>query len=211
MVSSRSLLGLAVLAMLVGCGTRPAPGIARGQALYDGCLSCHGVDGSGNQAVGAPAIAGLPQWYVEAQLTKFKGGIRGWHPDDTNGLKMRPMMLTLVDEDDLKSVAQYVSGLAPVNNKVSSVEGDAAVGKASYAVCGACHGVDGKGNELIKAPPLANASDWYLLGQLEKFKGGLRGTHPKDTSGAQMRAAVGVLPDETAMKNVVAYIDTLHN
>lgn len=210
-MSIRSFLTLAVVAVISGCGKKPAPGIAHGQALYDGCTSCHGADGAGDQAVGAPAIAGLPQWYVEAQLHKFKGGIRGWHPDDVTGLKMRPMATTLVDDADISSVSQYVAQMKPISGAMATVSGDASKGKASYAVCAACHGQDGKGNEVVKAPPLANGSDWYMLAQLDKFKGGLRGTHPKDLSGAQMRAAVGVLPDEAAMKDVVAYMATLQH
>jgi len=209
MASSRNLLGLAILAVLSACG-KPAPGVARGKVLFYGCLSCHMEDGSGNAAVGAPAIAGLPKWYIEAQLHKFKSGYRAWLPGDTNGLKMRPMTLTLVDDADVTSVAQYIASMPPVAHPVATVSGDATAGKATFAVCGSCHGPDGKGNEAVHGPPLITTGDWYLAGQLTKFKSGLRGTHPADQTGATMRAVTGVLTDQTAINNVVAYIDTLH-
>ena len=33
----------------------------------------------------APTIAGLDQWYVEAQLKNYKSGLRGLHAEDTAG------------------------------------------------------------------------------------------------------------------------------
>ena len=62
--------------------------------------------------------------------------------------------------------------------------GDADLGKVYYATCAACHGPDGKGNELLGAPPIEHANDWYLLTQLEHFKSGVRGAEPRDTTGA---------------------------
>ena len=52
-------------------------------------------------------------------------------------------------------------------------------------------------------------SDWYLVIQLEKFRTGLRGRHPDDIYGAQMVPFSMTLPDEEAMRDVVAYINTL--
>jgi len=89
--------------------------------------------------------------------------------------------------------------------------GDVASGQAKYAVCLACHGPDGRGNEALHAPPLADRADWYMLAQLRKFKSGMRGAHPQDTYGAQMRAMAMTLADEQAMHDVVAYIKTLES
>ena len=44
---------------------------------------------------------------------------------------------------------------------------------------------------------------------LNKFKKGIRGTNPRDTTGATMRPMSMILADEQAMKNVVAHISTL--
>ncbi|MDP7614852.1 MAG: c-type cytochrome, partial [SAR324 cluster bacterium] len=48
--------------------------------------------------------------------------------------------------------------------------GDAAKGKAAYAVCLACHGADGMGNKALNSPQIAGQSTWYLERQLKNFK-----------------------------------------
>ncbi len=201
---SRSLVVLALVASM-GCAQKPNTP----EALFGNCVSCHGAQGAGNQQLGAPPIAGMPAWYVEAQLTKFKEGYRGYHGDDVNGLKMRPMTLSLANEEEVKAVAGYVAGLPTTSAAATVTDGNAQNGQARYALCASCHGDKGQGNEAVKAPPLNESADWYLLRQLQNFKGGVRGAHPKDITGAQMRAIIGTLPDEQAMKDVVAYIQTL--
>ncbi len=61
----------------------------------------------------------------------------------------------------------------------------------------------------MNSPVLAGTDDWYLLAQLTAFKSGARGSHPADRTGKQMQAMARVLPDEQAMRNVVAFIGTL--
>lgn len=204
-MSSRSLIGLALILASFGCAQKPNTAVA----LYGNCVSCHKEDGSGDQVIGAPPIAGMPAWYVEAQLHKFKGGQRAYHGDDINGLKMRPMTLSLADDDEIKKVSEYVSQLSPVEVAATMSGGDATAGQGRYALCASCHGADGKGNDVVKSPPLNHSADWYLMTQLKNFKGGIRGAHKEDITGAQMRAIIGTLPDEQAMKDVVAYIQTL--
>lgn len=202
-----ALLGSAAL-LATGCASTPAAGVGRGEVLYGRCLPCHGADGSGNQQVGAPAIAGLPEWYLLEQLAKFRDGVRAYHPDDVTGLRMRPMMLSLADDYDLQGMAAFVASLPPVE-LAPVVEGDAAKGQVGYATCVACHAADGSGNEAMKAPPLKHLPDWYVVAQVEKFKAGIRGAHPKDVTGAQMRGMAMTLADEQAIRNVAAYIQSL--
>jgi cytochrome c553 len=193
----------------VGCAGEPRQGIARGAELYDTCQPCHGTRGEGNAVVGAPAIAGLPRWYVEAQLDKFKKGVRGAHPDDVHGALMRPMARTLNHEGDAGSVAEYVAKL-PATRAAATLGGDANAGATRYnGVCVACHGPDGKGNEALSSPSLVGQADWYMLHQLQKFKSGMRGAHPEDISGSQMRAMSMTLESDQAMLDVIAFIRTL--
>lgn len=201
------LLPILLLAWIAGCDV--GQGEARGRARFNNCSPCHGQDGAGNRDLGAPAIAGLPAWYVEAQLRSFQDGVRGAHPSDDAGLRMRPMARTLRGNDDIVTVAAYVEHLQGPKPE-SRVVGDAAKGKSLYQTCAACHGERAEGKKDQAAPDLVKTSDWYLLGQLEKFKKGIRGTVPGDAKGAQMRAAVATLADEAAMKDVIAYIQTLH-
>lgn len=86
--------------------------------------------------------------------------------------------------------------------------GDAQAGEASYAPCAACHGQNGEGNLALNAPKLAGMDSWYLRRQLQNYKPGIRGSDPSDVLGAQMRGMAATLADDTAIRNVVAYIAT---
>lgn len=202
-----ALAGLLVVA-LAACDTTPEMGLARGEALFDTCAPCHGPAGAGNRELGAPAIAGLPQWYLEHQLEKYENGWRGAHPMDTVGLKMRSMANALDLEGDRASVAEYVAQMPAVAATRVLEVGDAQAGQQTYQTCLACHGPDGRGVRDVNSPPLVGQHDWYLLAQLQKFKSGWRGTHPEDIWGATMRPNAMLL-DQAAMENVVAYISTL--
>jgi cytochrome c553 len=180
----------------------------RGKALFGLCISCHGQNGQGDQTIGAPAIAGLPEYYIETQLQNFMSGGRGRHPNDDNGNRMRPMARTLAKED-VKIVATYVSSLNTFPS-VATVNGNAANGRAYYAVCISCHGQKGEGNPTVKAPPLKWTNDWYLVHQLINFKTQVRAYDPTlDTMGTAMRGMAGTLPDEQAMKDVITYAQSL--
>ena len=191
-----------------GCELYPEPGIEKGEELFENCSPCHGSLGEGNPEIEAPAIAGLPQWYVEDQLNSFQAGWRGMHASDLPALRMRPMAETLNKEGDVASVASYVASLTPVQ-PASTLDGNAGRGAERYAlVCATCHGETGLGSELQRAPPLLNIDDWYLLAELENYRSGARGAHPDDVWGTNMRSNSIALSDE-AMKDVVAYVQTL--
>lgn len=201
---------IAAAAVFAGCAGLSQSGGDRGRLVYDTCIPCHGKDGSGNMALRAPSIAGLPDWYVTTQLKNFKADIRGASPDDNEGHRMRPMARTLHRPGDLEAVAHYVSSLPPVWAKPMYAHGDRAAGEQQYtSICITCHGPEGRGNKDMGSPPLVAQADWYMVAQLQKFQSGMRGTHPDDVFGAQMRAMSMTLTDTTAMHDVVAYIKTL--
>ena len=52
-------------------------------------------------------------------------------------------------------------------------------------------------------------TDWYLARQLQNFKDGVRGTHPSDFYGFQMGLMANTVHDEQAIKDIIAYINTL--
>jgi cytochrome c553 len=204
-----------VLVLIAAAASWAAPAVAqnaeRGAELFELCARCHGAAGEGNQLFLAPAIGGMPLWYIEAQLTKFREGGRGAHFDDIPGMRMRPMALSLRTEhgDDLKDVAAYVASL-PVHKPAPTLEGgDATRGATHYAVCQACHGMKGEGVPATNAPPVANQSDWYLLSSIQRFKSGARGSSPTDANGAVMRGMAAILQDEQAMKDVIAHMTSL--
>lgn len=197
-----------LLASVLGC-LEPADPKLRAAELAESCTPCHGDDGGGNPRVLAPAIAGLPQWYIEAQLMKFRSVKRGYHFDDLAGLRMRPMALSMPTEDDVKLVSQHFAEMHRPAALPTLQGGNAEKGKTLYITCTACHGADGMGNKALNAPQLAGGDDWYMLEQLLKFKTKQRGDPAIDPVGGTMQAMVGTLPDEQAMKDVIAYIKTL--
>ena len=199
--------------LLFACQTQPEldviPSVAQGEDLYGvWCSGCHGANGQGNPSSKAPAIAGLPEWYLENQLIGFQAGFRGIHEEDLSGQTMQRMsIVALAEKGDLPSVAQYVSSL-PTTWPEPTIEGDSELGKQPYQVCAACHGLDGQGNQQLSAPPIVQLDDWYLIQELENFRVGARGVHPGDTWGTVMRQ-IAIALEEVSMENVVAYIQTL--
>ena len=201
--------GALTLGLVAGCGQTQTKA-ERGASLFRTCTPCHGQNGGGNLELRAPAVAGLPEWYIERELDKFQHDIRGANPDDNEGARMRPMARTLYQPGDVAAVAAYVAALPPVPSPRTYHDGDVANGQMRFStICATCHGPDGKGNVALGAPRLVGQWDWYMAAQLRKFQSGMRGTHPADTLGAQMRAMSLSLEDSTAIHNVVAYIKTL--
>jgi cytochrome c553 len=151
----------------------------------------------------------MDEWYLRAQLEKFRSGARGTHPHDVAGMRMRPMSLSLRNDEELAAVAAYVASLPPVLPVATLHGGDAARGQALYAPCAACHGPDAAGIQPLNGAPLRASNDWYLLRQMQNFRSGVRGTNAKDASGSLMRPMSMTLADEQAILDVLAYISTL--
>lgn len=179
-----------------------------GANQYKLCHQCHGDRGEGNMLVGAPAVAGLPAWYTEAQVKKFQDGSRGAHPRDEGGLRMRPMS-RMVKAEDLSAVAAYIEAMPAVKPE-PTIKGNAFKGKELYAPCSACHGQKAEGNPTVHAPPLRHINDWYLFTQMQNFRHGIRANDPaKDPTGAAMVPMAKMLQDDKAIHDVLSYIQTI--
>ena len=194
------LLAAAVLACLASA--------AGAENKFDYCLLCHGAAANGNAGIRAPKLSGVEPWYLTRQLENFASGIRGTPGGDDSGHEMGPVGMRVKQEGTLDAAVAFVGSL-PSKKPAPTIAGDVAHGKKLYAACTACHGAAGKGNAQLQAPALAARSDWYLVTQLKNFRDGLRGADGRDTFGAQMRAIVTSLPDDKAITDVVAYINTL--
>jgi cytochrome c oxidase subunit 2 len=200
---------LTIAALLVSSNQAFAVGdAAAGMTLYATCAVCHGLQAEGNEELRAPKLAGQADWYLTRQLRNFKAGIRGADKMDTYGQQMAPMAATLVDDNAIANVAAFVKSLpdTPVETKVT---GDAARGKAAYAACATCHWRKAEGMQAMDAPRLAGMSDWYLVQQLQNFRSGLRGKHPKDAYGMQMSPMAATLASDQAINDVIAYINSI--
>jgi cytochrome c oxidase subunit 2 len=180
---------------------------AAGKQLYAVCATCHGLQAEGNPALHAPKLSGQGDWYLQRQLKYFKQGTRGTHDQDVFGKMMAPMAATLGDDAAIDNVSAYIKTL-PDNPAPATVDGYAKDGQKSYVTCAACHGSDGRGNQAMNAPRLAGMSDWYLITQLNNFKHGIRGAHPKDMYGPQMASMAATLANDQAIDNLVSYINT---
>jgi len=170
------------------------------------CTTCHGTEGKGNEGIQAPRLAGMEGWYLRRQLENFRAGIRGTHPMDREGIVMQPM--ANLSDESMADIVEWVGGWPYVPAEVT-ITGDAAAGRSLYGVCATCHGDQAQGNVAMGAPALAGQNDWYLVTQLKNFVAGYRGKHAGDAYGQQMAAMVSGLGNETAILNVVSYINTL--
>ncbi len=98
-------------------GAVPAPTLdgdaTAGRRLYRTCSYCHGADGAGIQALNAPRLAGVQDWYLARQLENFRGGIRGRHHEDLYGWQMAELSRTLRSEAAVKDVVAYIATLPP--------------------------------------------------------------------------------------------------
>lgn len=88
--------------------------VVQGEKIYRGgiaamgvpaCSGCHGPAGSGIPAM-FPRLAGQHGDYIVAELTKFRNGERANDPG-----KMMQMVAMKMSDQDMKAVAEYISGL----------------------------------------------------------------------------------------------------
>ena len=118
---------------------------AIGERLFmNNCAQCHGSDAHGSR--GFPNLTdndwmygGSPENITET-ITAGRVGM------------MPPMGAALGTDDDVKNVANYVLSLSNSTHDASR----AALGKEKFAICAACHGVDGQGNQALGAPNLTD-------------------------------------------------------
>lgn len=96
-------------AALKGAPTQ-AQDVAARSAAFDACASCHGPNGEGIEAMGAPRIAGQSAWYIDLSIRQFRDGARGYAPNDTFGQQMAAAAKGLSDAE-IASLATQVEGM----------------------------------------------------------------------------------------------------
>ena len=79
--------------------------------------------------------------------------------------------------------------------------GDAAAGKAKFAVCSGCHGATGAGNAALGYPKLAGQSAADIAGKLNGYKSGARQNATMQAMTAGLSAA--------DIDNIAAYVGTM--
>jgi len=124
--------------------------LALGRSLFlNNCINCHGSDARG--ATGFPNLTdndwlhgGEPQNIVDS-ITLGREGVM-------------PALGDALGAQGVDETLAYVLSLSGRPEPADKVE----AGKARFVVCAACHGVDGKGNQVIGAPNLTD--DIWLYG-----------------------------------------------
>tara|TARA_Y100001954_G_scaffold234891_1_gene291384 strand:- start:2341 stop:2955 length:615 start_codon:yes stop_codon:yes gene_type:complete len=87
---------------------------ARGEDYYINiCSACHGGIAQGNDALGAPALAGVNDWYLKSSYESYLDGLRGTHPDDFYGAQMARLAPALANSDDINDVIAFIATLPP--------------------------------------------------------------------------------------------------
>ena len=168
-----------------------------GQRVFaENCATCHGPDGQGGKG-----YANLRDdiWLWGGSLDQIHHtlsvGIRSGAEDRTSMMPAygRDQMLKA---DQVNDLTQYVLGLSgrPANAAA------AARGGVSFAEqCAACHGADGKGQQLVGAPNLTD-NEWLYGGTAQAIRDQI------------WNGRAGVMPawqdrlDPTTLKAVAVYI-----
>jgi cytochrome c553 len=90
--------------------------LANGMLLFqERCMECHRYNASGEMAFGSPPLVGRQDWYLLAQLRKFKNLHRGSVKGDGKGAKMVQIAtLFIEDEAAMKNVVSYILTLNPM-------------------------------------------------------------------------------------------------
>jgi len=84
-------------------------------------------------------------------------------------------------------------------------------GALLFETCKTCHGEKGEGNIDIQAPSINGLPEWYLISTLTKFKDGVRGAHPDDLRGLNMRPIARALKGKEEIKAVAKYVESLNH
>lgn len=116
-----------------------------GRRLFlQNCAVCHGSDARGQNG-GFPNLTD-DDWLYGGTPEKIKQTLH-------NGrIAAMPGWLASFGEDGILETVEYVLSLSGRDHDANL----AAKGKVRFAACAACHGMDGKGNQMIGAPNLTD-------------------------------------------------------
>jgi cytochrome c oxidase cbb3-type subunit 3 len=126
---------------------REPKAMAIGERLFsNNCAACHGSDAKGSK--------GFPNLTLSGDARLSSGAPEAIEATITNGRQgmMPPMAAAIGTAEDVRNVANYVLSLSgSAHNSIA-----AAAGRPKFAVCAACHGPEGKGNQTLGAPNLTD-------------------------------------------------------
>lgn len=128
-----------------------------GQRLFmQNCSQCHGSDARGN--MGFPNLTD-DDWLYGGSGAKIKETL-------INGrVAAMPAWIDAMGEQGIKETVAYVLSLSG-REMEENHDALAEAGKARFMACAACHGMDGKGNQMLGAPNLTDNT--WLYGGSER-------------------------------------------
>jgi cytochrome c553 len=170
------------------------------------CVSCHGMNGTGDRSGAFPRLTQQSGWYLYSTLRDFADGAR-----------ISPVMTPIAQEltdGEMQDVAAYYATLAQQpyppdlkDDKQLIAKGKAiatsGIGKAGVPPCESCHGQKGIGQPPLY-PFLAGQYETYLETQLKRFRSGERKGDPM----AIMETIASNMNDQQ-IKAVSAYFASL--
>ncbi len=173
------------------------------------CATCHGQKGEGIEEAKAPAIAGLPDYYVLEQVAKFRQGLRKGEDDAGSGFVAEMHREAVELEDALfQQLAIHIASL-PVKRPKRTVAGDPEAGSQPYQeLCASCHGAEAQGDLVKRTPPLHAFQDWYLVEQIRRFRVGLRKPDATHGESLQMHAMALRFPSLDEAREIALYINS---
>ncbi len=90
------------------------PDVEEGKILFtERCMECHRYNASGEMTFGSPPLVGLQDWYLLAQIHKFKTGWRGVDANDPYGTKMKLSSQFIESEQAKHDVVAFILSLNP--------------------------------------------------------------------------------------------------
>lgn len=153
-----------------------------GERLFmNNCAQCHGSDARGSK--GFPNLTdndwlygGAPEQIIES-ITNGRNGA------------MPSMAAAIGGGENVRNVANYVLSLSGAPHDAAAAQ----LGKPKFAVCAACHGADGKGNQTIGAPNLTDniwlhgSGEKAVMDMINNGKNSQMPVHREKFSAAQIR------------------------
>jgi len=160
-------LAITIVATVIFSSAAFAVDIDRGEKLSQTCLGCHGAPGLRNPGPVylIPMVGGQHPEYIVSALKAYKAKQR------SHGT-MQAQAANLSDQD-MADIAAYFNSIGD-NTRPSHVNAElAAIGKTEAAVCAACHGATGDGDNSTY-PKLAGQYQSYLTQALKDYRSGDR-------------------------------------
>lgn len=125
------------------------------------CANCHGVDGN-SASPEVPNLAGQNPAYLLEQIHKFADGRR--RNEFMQG------MIKVLSEDDKANISAYYASMSVKPGKVANPVLVARGKDLFLKICQRCHGVQGRGSQIIAR--IAGQKAEYLVLSLTRYRNG---------------------------------------